>query len=154
MNAPIVYDKAKYHAESVLQAGLGEGQEFVHTGMFLGWLIDHDLLDPEFAMECADDVAAFRERRLSGPKLFQRWDGALVDDMLSERGNAFSKFYFDFEKGSFVADYQRAFGVSGGNDFFGVADSWENFEKIKRLIDEAYERWSRKQDKKLWEFWK
>src|SRR4030095_382303 len=98
--------KAKYHAESVAQAGLGEGQEFVHTGMFVGWLIDHDLLEPEFAAEWADDVAGFKERRLSGPKLFERWDGALVDDMLSDRGNAFAKFYFDFEKGSFVADYQ------------------------------------------------
>jgi hypothetical protein len=154
MNAPVVYDKAKYHSESVAQAGAEEGQEFVHTGMFLGWLIDHDLLEPEFASELADDIAAFRERKLSGPKLFQRWDGVLVDDMLSGRGNAFSSVYFDFEKGSFVADYQRAFGVSGGNDFFGVADSWENYEKIKLIIDQAYERWSRKHGKKPWQFWK
>lgn len=154
MNAPVVYDKAKYHAESVIEAGFEEGQEFVHTGMYLGWLIDHDLLDPAFAAEWAEDVEAFRQRRLSGPKLFQRWDGALVDDMLSDRGNAFSTFYFEFEKGSFVADYQRTFGVSGGNDFFGVTDSWENYTKIKVLIDQAYERWSRKQDKRPWEFWK
>jgi hypothetical protein len=154
MNPPIVYDKAKYHTESVAQAGLKEGQEFVHTGMFLGWLIDHDLLEARFAAEWAEDVAAFRARKLTGPKLFQRWDGVLVDDMLSDRGNAFSKVYFDFEKGAFIADYQRAFGVSGGNDFFGVSDSWENYEKIKLLVDSAYERWTRKQGKKPWEFWK
>jgi hypothetical protein len=35
MNAPVVYDKAKYHAESVAEVGLAEGQEFVHTGMYL-----------------------------------------------------------------------------------------------------------------------
>ncbi len=153
MNAPVVYDKAKYHAESVAEAGLADGQEFVHTGMYLGWLIDHDLLEPGFAAERADDVAAFRERTLSGPKLFARWDGALVDDMLSDRGNAFSKFYFDFENGSFVEDYQRVFGVSGGNDFFGVADSWENYEKLKHVIDRAFEQWSRKQGKRPWQFW-
>src|SRR5690349_20100576 len=133
MNAPVVYDKAKYHAESVAEAGLKDGQQFVHTGMFLGWLVDHDLLEPEFAAEWSEDVRAFRERQITGPRLFARWDGALVNDMLSERGNAFAASYFDFKNGNFISDYQRAFGVSGGNDFFGVSDPWGNYEIIKRL---------------------
>ena len=154
MNRPIVYDKAKYHSGSIAQAGLPEGQEFVHTGMYLGWLIDHDLLDSDFARESEGDIAEFKARKLTAPRLFERWDGVLIDDMLSKQGNAFSQFYFDFEKGSFVRDYQTAFGVSGGNDFFGVPDTWENFAKIATFIDRAWERWNRGQRKRPWEFWK
>jgi len=35
----IVYDKAKYHLDGVFPAE----QSFIHTGMFLGWVLDRDL---------------------------------------------------------------------------------------------------------------
>lgn len=35
MDKPIVYDKAKYHFESVEQAGLDLEQAYVHTPCFL-----------------------------------------------------------------------------------------------------------------------
>ena len=154
MNQPIVYDKAKYHAESIAVAGLPEGQEFVHTGFYLGWLIENDLLEPEFAEDFSVELVDFRARKITGPELFGRFDGALVDDMLSSEGNAFSQHYFDFAKGEFVGDYQKAFSVSGGNDFFGVADTQENYEKIKTFIDRAYSKWKQAQNKKPWQFWK
>ena len=71
-----------------------------------------------------------------------------------DKGNAFSQIYFDFEKGNFVRDYQLAFGVSGGNDFFGVPDTWENYSKITAFINRAYARGSRRQRKCFWQFWK
>ena len=151
MKSPIVYDKAKYHSDSVEAEGLPEGQEFVHTGFYLGWLIDNDLLDDEFVGDfLVDEVAAFKDRKMTGPEIYSRCDGALVDDMLSDDGNAFSQSYFDFEKGQFVGDYQRAFAVGGGNDFFGVEDTWENYGKIKEFFDRGYNRWQGAKDKKPW----
>lgn len=155
MNPPIVYDKAKYHSESVETEGLPDGQEFVHTGFYLGWLIENGLLDAEFVDDfLVDEIAAFKERKLTGPEIYSRCDGALVDDMLSEEGNAFSQHYFDFQTGQFVGDYQRAFSVSGGNDFFGVEDTWENYVKIKEFIDRGFSKWKRSRGKKPWQFWK
>jgi hypothetical protein len=155
MNPPIVYDKAKYHSESIETAGLPEGQEFVHTGFYLGWLIQNDLLDDEFVDDCLlDEIAAFKARKITGPEIYSRCDGALVDDMLSDEGNAFSQHYFNFEKGQFVADYMHAFSVSGGNDFFGVEDTWENFDRISQYFDRGYTKWKRTKDKKPWQFWK
>lgn len=155
MDKPIVYDKAKYHSESVENEGLPDGQEFVHTGFYLGWLIENDLLDRGFVAEFFEqEVAEFKTRKLTGPEVYAGCDGALVNDMLNEEGNAFSQFYFDFQSGQFVADYQRAFSVSGGNDFFGVPDTWDNYAKIQEFVDRAYAKWKRSRDKKPWQFWK
>ncbi len=70
---------------------------------------------------------------------------ALVDDMLSDAGNAFSIAYFDFERGRYIWDYQEAFSVGGGNEFFGVLDNWENYHKIRAFIDRAYQTWKSEQ---------
>lgn len=39
----IIYDKAKYHYEGDFPQELPMEQAFVHTGMFLGWVIDNNL---------------------------------------------------------------------------------------------------------------
>lgn len=54
MAAPYVYDKAKYHYGGDYPEGLPEEQAFVHTGMFLGWVIDHHLYDPDFWQDDAE----------------------------------------------------------------------------------------------------
>ena len=155
MDSPIVYDKAKYHWESVNEEGLPDGQEFVHTGFYLGWLIENDLLDSEFVEEFLEtEIKEFQKRKITGPKIYELCDGALVDDMLTDEGNEFSQYYFDFEKGSFVSDYMKVFNVSGGKDFYGVKDSWGNYDKIKVCFDSAYSDWKRKKNKRFWEFWK
>ena len=40
-----VYDKAKYHSGGNFPEELDQFQSFVHTGMYVGWLIDNDLLN-------------------------------------------------------------------------------------------------------------
>lgn len=105
MDSPIVYDKAKYHSESVETEGLLEGQEFVHTGFYLGLLIENDLLDDFLGGE----VSEFKRRGIAGSEIYPRCDDALVDDMLDAEGNAFSQHFFDFEKGQFVDDYQKVY---------------------------------------------
>lgn len=90
---PYVYDQAKYHFESCEEAALPMEQAYVHTGLFFGWLIEHDLLDAEFieAWELAPEIALFRSKDLTGPKLFELVDGALIDDMLTDEGNRFAQ---------------------------------------------------------------
>jgi hypothetical protein len=46
----IVYDKAKYHLVGVFPAE----QSFIHTGMFLGWVLDRDLYSEWFGQEFSD----------------------------------------------------------------------------------------------------
>jgi hypothetical protein len=51
MNNTIVYDKAKYHDETVMEYGLSIEQASVHTAFFLGWLIENNLYSHEFYIE-------------------------------------------------------------------------------------------------------
>jgi hypothetical protein len=107
MPSPVVYDKAKYHYGGDYPPGLPDEQAFVHTGLSLGWIIDRGLYSSEFADYAGEQVAAFRARERTGPQVYEWCDGALIDDMLSEEGNAFSQAYFDFDRGGFLPDYEE-----------------------------------------------
>ena len=136
----VVYDKAKWHADGEYPPDLDRGNAFHHSGLFFGWLVDSDLLDPEFLQDAQDDVAAFKGRQITGPELFRRMDGVLADDMLNDVGNAFARDYFDFEHGQFLADYERELG-SGLPSVYHVRDTWENYDKLRVLLDRRFRDW-------------
>jgi len=96
MAEPFVYDKADWHyGADNFSSDLDESHGFTHTGMFLGWILDHDLYDTEwFGPEMQSYVAAFKNRELTGPKFFEACDGVLLDNMLNDEGNAFAHHYF------------------------------------------------------------
>jgi hypothetical protein len=149
---PIVYDKAKYHDDSIAEEGLDARQAFVHTGVFLGWLIDRNLLSEEFWDNAGEEIEAFRQRRRTGPQIYEWNDGVLVDDMLNEEGNAFAQHYFDFDKGQYLADYEELL-CAGLPSQYHVDDTWENYDKLKQRIDQRYEVWkSNKHKKRRWLF--
>ena len=151
MSQQIVYDKAKYHVGGDYPEGLPSEQAFVHTGMYLGWIIDHDLYSPEFAAECGDLIEQFKARRITGAKVYEWWDGSLTADMLNDEGNAFSTFYFDFAQGQFLADYEELLG-GGLPSLYHVQDTWGHYDKLKKRIDQRYERWKKRSASKRWPF--
>lgn len=136
----IVYDKAKYHYDGDFPADLEIEQGFVHTGMFLGWIIDHGLYSDWFGKELSRYITDFKARKMTGAKVFQECDGVLMSDMLSEEGNEFAQNYFDFKRGMYLRDYGELLG-KGLRTIYHVADSWPNYEKLKKRIDKRYRDW-------------
>ena len=63
MSSPIVYDKAKYHDETVMNWGLDAVQTEVHTAFF-GWLLDNDLTSDEFNREYPELIAQYKSREI------------------------------------------------------------------------------------------
>lgn len=51
-----VFDKAKYHDNSIEQLGLDEEQAFVHTGLFFAWLINNELMSDFFIQEAGSEI--------------------------------------------------------------------------------------------------
>lgn len=143
MTEPGVYDKAKYHYDDDFPSDLEVEQGFVHTGMFLGWLIDHGLYSDWFGKELSRYTSAFKAREMTGAKVFEACDGVLTADMLSEEGNAFARDYFDFERGTYLRDYGEILG-KGLPTVYHVADNWANYERLKKRIDKRYRKWRRK----------
>ncbi|MGV3552572.1 DUF7832 domain-containing protein [Rhizobium sp.] len=137
-SGPYVYDKAKYHIESVTDLGLDEDQAYVHTAFYFRWLLEQRLYGS--LMEETDEfLMAFHQGNASALDVYKAWDGCLVDDMLTDAGNAFSRHYFDFETGFYLKDYEIL--ADGLPSFFHVQLSEENYQKLKPMIDQAYSAW-------------
>src|SRR5215210_232011 len=137
---PFVYDKAKYHDESVRELGLPDAHATNHTVFFLRWLIERSLVSDSFATDGADILGAFRRGDISLHQLYEWWDCCLIDDMLSKEGNAFARAYFDFDHGQYLTDYARVLQGSLPSEFH-VVYSEENYQAIRPVIDARFETW-------------
>ena len=141
MHEPHVYDKAKYHHDSPdFPKDLPIEQASVHTGMFLGWVIDNDLYSEDFRNGAEEIIDAFKKREITGAKVFEYMDGVLTDQDLSDEGNAFAQDYFDFDKGGYLKDYEEVL-ASKLPSFFHVKDTWENYKRLKQVIGRRYNDW-------------
>ena len=142
MGEPIVYDKAKYHHDSVRKARLPIKQSEVHTAFFLGWIIDNDLYSKMFAEGPREQelIRQYKARKIAALAVYEWWDTCLIDDMLSSEGNAFAQAYFDFERGKYLSDYQEVL-VGDLPSLFHVKYNWENYETIRSRIDDRYDSW-------------
>jgi hypothetical protein len=142
MSEPVVFDKAKWHSDGEFPEDLDEDQAFVHTGLYLGWVIDNHLFSEEFADDMQNEIGQFKSRKLTGPEVYAACDGVFIDDQLSEDGLAFTTEYFDFENGKFLKDYEKLF--PGLPSMYHVQDTWENYNKLKPVIDKRYAAWKKK----------
>ena len=64
-NTVDVYDKAKWHFGGDFPQELDDFQGYVHTGMFLGWLIDKDLVSDEFKADHSVEIEQFKKKERS-----------------------------------------------------------------------------------------
>lgn len=141
MGSPHVYDKSKYHLETVEEAGLPERHASNHIVVILRWLIENELLDASFAADQRAQLDRYRAGELSIHELFvERWDGCLVSDMVSDAGNAFAMHYFDYEKGNYLRDYIEVLASSVPSEFH-VEYTEANYARMKQVIDQRYRDW-------------
>lgn len=137
---PFVYDKAKYHDETISELGLPEEHAANHTVFFLRWLIERSLVSDFFENEGGDILRAFQHGRASIHDVYEWWDRCLIDEMLSNEGNAFARTYFDFEHGDYLKDYSRVLQRDLPSEFH-VAYTEGNYQAIRDVIDTRYAAW-------------
>lgn len=139
-NQCAVYDKAKYHFDSVEKAGLPEEHAYHHTSFFLSWLVRNNLMSDWYESECEEQVADFRIGKSTINQLYEWWDTCLMSDMLSEEGNAFASAYFDFDKGMYLNDYHAYLQKELPSEFH-VPYTPENEAIIHAVISRRFEDW-------------
>jgi hypothetical protein len=141
-----VYDKAKWHYGGDFPEDLDSFQGYVHTGMFLGWLIDNGLVSDQFKTDLSAEIERFKQQQLTGPQIFERCcGGALMLDDLNETGNRFALSYFEFNTGRYLSDYGSAL-AQNLPSVYHVADTWENYKKLKPVVDERFSAWQAQQN--------
>ncbi len=148
-----VYDKAKYHLETIEEAGLPESHASNHIVPMLRWLIDNNLMGEFFLSEGREPLARYRAGEISIHELFEWWDTCLIGDMLSERGNAFAMAYFDYDKGKYIHDYSSTLQGDLPSEFH-IPYSEAGYAKLRDVIDSRYAQWSSPKSKPWWQFWR
>ncbi len=138
-----VYDDVVFHKSALEQEELPAEQAYVHTGMFITWLYVNNLLSDSTSEKFKDELASLAERNLSGAQVYESMGGQLSDGMLNEEGNAFCRFYFDFQIGKYLEDYALVLAPER-ETMFGVEDNWENFDKLSEEIDLRFRDWQTK----------
>lgn len=135
---PVVYDKAEHHLldeESRRQEGFNE---YIYGGMYLGWIIDSGLHSPDFFKGKESLLEQFRARKVTVSELYRTVGEALVSDMLSEKGNLFTAHYFE---SVYPQDYEELL-APGATNYELVADTWENYVKMRTRLDDRHRHWS------------
>ena len=153
-NTVEVYDKAKWHFGGDFPPDLEIFQGYIHTGMFLGWLIDNDLVSDEFKNNNINNIKQFKLQKLTGSQVFESsCDGVLTIEDISELGNNFALQYFDFDTGKYISDYQKTL-CENLPSLYHVVDNWDNYIKLKQVFDKRFLDWKNQNKKKtIWKFW-
>jgi hypothetical protein len=134
------YDDASWHLEGDFPQDLPEVAAFTHTGLYLAWAVLGGLGSKELQDDFEEELAKLSNRLSSPCEIYRMMDGKLVDDDLSDEGNAFTKRYFDFEVGQYLKDYEELL-CKDLPTMYHVADSWENYEKLKPILDNRLSAW-------------
>jgi hypothetical protein len=135
------YDDASWHSEGDFPTDLPKTAGATHGGMFLAWALLSGLGGPIHIDDFAEDLEALKARKLTpGAYLLRACDGKLTDEDLNDEGNAFAQSYFDLQNGSYVKDYERTLGQDVST-LYHVEDSWDNFDRLKPVLDERFSTW-------------
>ena len=138
-----IFDKAKWHLNKDFPKSLKAYQAYIHTGFYIGWLINNHLISKTFEEENKDSINKFLRKELTGTQIYQeQLDGIFSSDELSDIGIKFTKYYFNFDDGDYLDDYDDCL-VENLDSLFHVKDSWANFDKISKFIDKRFEEWKK-----------
>ncbi|NUP09159.1 MAG: hypothetical protein HOW73_24170 [Polyangiaceae bacterium] len=137
------YDRADWHYEGDFPSSLPTECGGTHIGMFLAWAIHSGLEGDELREDAAAALEEVRARRMTGRDfLFNQCDGKFWESDLSEEGNEFAKWYYAPDT-AYLADYERELG-DGLETLYHVADTWENYDKLAKVIDQRFDEWRRR----------
>jgi len=138
------YDDASWHYGVDFPKDLPIEAGATHTGMFVAWALLSGFAGDIYTSGFPNEIPRLLSRLVT-PGLFflESCDGKFTDDDLNEEGNEFAQAYFDFQKGKYIADYESTLGV-GLADLYHVRDTWENFDRLKPVLDLRYAEWRAK----------
>jgi hypothetical protein len=139
------YDDASWHSGGDFPDDLPASAGATHIGMYVAWALQSGLAGELHTEEMPEDLQKLAGRSLT-PAAFFLWacDGKFTDEDLNEEGNAFTASYFDSPSGSYLADYQDILGHGlppGPDQLYYVADTWENFDKLRPTLDKRLADW-------------
>jgi hypothetical protein len=108
--------------------------EFVHVGLYLAWLVVHDLVSSEM-VDPATSAAMVRSRAISLLDFAAVFDGKLVSWMLRPEGDDFTAQFYEQEFLPMWAAYKDS------EEPASLGDGWEAYASIAPSIDTHFAAW-------------
>ena len=137
------YDDAEIYFLNFENDDLPNEVGATHIGMFMAWLIIHNLVSEDLQEEAAEEIEKVKSREITGRDfVVDICDCKLFDEELNEEGNGFDIWYY--EK-NYIEDYCQVFEITGDAtvEFCSVEDNWENFDKLAPVLDKRFEDWKK-----------
>ena len=123
-----------------------------HIGMYLNWIIENNLIGEIHLAESASLLENVKAKKITGRDfLIKCCDGKFWAEDLNEIGLKFTEDYYSSDK--YFGDYANTLD-SNQHSIYEYENSWENYEKIRLVIDKRFKDWQKKNNKKPWQFWK
>ncbi|HEY0065014.1 MAG TPA: hypothetical protein VGC21_23045 [Telluria sp.] len=117
------YDDAEYFFLNFETDTLENEAGATHIGMFMAWIILHELVSEDHRARHGDELAQLKARQITGAQfVVDQLDCKLMDCDLSELGKAFAASYYASHYGP---DYMQAMGINDdtADNFCSVADT-------------------------------
>ena len=142
-----VFDKAKWHVNDQFPKDLDQYQSYVHTGLYVAWLVDKDFLETDFKTDNKDAIQKHLTRQTTPVKFYElQLDGVFDAEGLTQEAIKFTTDFFDFEKGNYLTDYLATLDpLESLPSLFHVTDSWENYDNLKPVLDKRLTEWRQTQ---------
>ncbi|HVG14990.1 MAG TPA: hypothetical protein VM935_08515 [Chitinophagaceae bacterium] len=139
----VTYDKAKWHTEGEFPAHLAKSCAYTHTAFFIGWIVMNNLASDDFKESFEVEINSLILKQFTPVQLYMALDGVFTSEELNNEGRHFTDFYFDFEKGSYLEDYEKDI-AKGLPSLYHVDANWGNFDRTFVIISKRYSQYNKK----------
>lgn len=130
---PQKYDDAGWHVDSALEAGQPCEHAFTHIGIYMAWLIRHDLHDSQ-GLFSREHVRAVKAGEMTGSRLADDIDGKLLSEEMSAEGEAFSSARYN----RYLSEYNDLLGEAA---VYTVPEDDALYARVEAVIDRLYGEW-------------
>jgi hypothetical protein len=140
-------DRIDWHSGGDFPDNLPEVNGGTHIGMYLTWIINNNLIGQMHRDDSADAIQKVLSRQMTGRDfLVDMCDEKFWDEDLNEEGIAFTNYYYQADSTdtfkNFVDDYCDVL-AQDVESIYEIEDTWENYDKLKPLIDKKYSDWKK-----------
>ncbi len=143
IDSTYIFDKAKYHLQSVQNDKLDERQAFVHTAIFIDWCLNKGLLTQEFQEKYLQTILHIKIKACLPTQLYVEIGGVFTGRILNLKGYNFAMHYFHLSNGKYLKEYEKLFDLKNRKvSFYSIADDWDNYEKVAIMLDNKFDNWN------------
>jgi hypothetical protein len=131
-DGPRKFDDVGWHEGSAVEAGQPREHAFTHIGIYLAWLIRHDLHDSQWFPR--EHVRAVKSGSMTGSDLADDIDGKLLSDGMTTEGADFTAARYE----RYMTDYNN---LLGEDATYRVPEDDDLYARVAPLIDGLYAEW-------------